>query len=294
MSRANVRVTPDEAESIITWGQVRGPDGRTLLAWVRFEERWSVEELHETAWVELAPAAFVESPQVLNRRASYAFSWACTFCDRLDAEQVDDLELVLEGEPALHFRGQPELRLTSWGELVVSSRLGPLFEEHRLGLRSIAGTRSWLQVELGPVCSILPVHPCEIRSDPCPGCGHSAVARSDVPRRRSPFQEPHIHRIVPWVAQCLSGAAMAGWSRERIGVAGTVAASAVHVAGARVDVGHRTELLGMQGAPVLFARPALVAALARADAFGLDARPVSAPAASGRHLDLRASSGLSR
>src|SRR5262249_47269756 len=141
MSRANVRVTPEDAESILTWGRVRGPDGLTMLVSARFEEHWSIEELRQSPWVELVPASFVEPPRVINRRAWHAFTWACSSCDRLDATQVENLEVVLEGgELALHFRGEPELRVTDWGELIVSSRLASLFEEHGLGLRPIART----------------------------------------------------------------------------------------------------------------------------------------------------------
>jgi hypothetical protein len=130
ISTAYVRVTPEQAETLLAWGGVRTVDGRTLLASATFEERWRAHELAPGGVVELARAASVDSPVVLARGRSHVARWACSYCDRLRWEQVGALELSLDeaADVELVHRARPELLLTSGGELVVSSRLRPIFE----------------------------------------------------------------------------------------------------------------------------------------------------------------------
>ena len=150
ISTAYVRVTPEQADALLTWGRMRTVDGRTLLASVSFEERWQARELARAAVVELVRAPAVDAPVVLARGRSHLARWACSYCDRLRWEQVGPLELMLD-EPAdveLLHRARPELLLTTAGELIVSSRLRPVFEKHGVATRKVWGTRAWLQAEI--------------------------------------------------------------------------------------------------------------------------------------------------
>jgi hypothetical protein len=181
ISTAYVQVTPEQAEAILAWGRTRAVDGRSLLASASFEERWRAHELVGTAVVELARPPAVEALPVLGRGRSHLARWACSHCERLRWEQVGPLELVLE-EPAdveLLHRARPELLLTDGGELVVSSRLRPVLEAHRLGTRPVLGTQSWLQVEIEESVPLAAVPPLESQGSMCRGCGREPVARAE-------------------------------------------------------------------------------------------------------------------
>ncbi|HSP19466.1 MAG TPA: hypothetical protein VLQ79_08130 [Myxococcaceae bacterium] len=275
---AHVRVTPEQAEGIVAWGRMRAVDGRTLLASVSFEERWRARELSDAAVVELARAPGLEAPPVVGRSESYAARWACSHCDRLRLEQVGLLEPVLD-EPAeveLLHRARPEVLLGVWGELIVASRLRPLLESHGLELRPVIGTRSWLQVIVEARTRLLATSR-ESHGPGCPGCGEEPLVRDDgqISDGVRMLRTPH------WtVARPLPPGVPLAWSEQRIGYCGAVHDGPAHPMGGPVDLALVPELLGVQGAPVLLASPALACVLADAEAAGLEVRPVHRAGAS--------------
>ena len=271
---AHVRVTPEQAEGIVTWGRMRGVDGRTLLASAVFDERWAARELSDVAVVELARAPAVEAAAVVGRSLSHLARWACTSCDRLRLEQVGPLEPVLD-EPAdveLLHRAPPDLVLTDGGELVASSRLRSALEAHGLATRRLVGTRSWLQVDVPARVRLVAVTPLETHGPACPGCGAEPLVRTEGGELSGGVR---IVRRPPWtVARALPSGVPLAWSEQRIGFSGAVHAGPVHAVGASVDLALHPGLFAAQGAPVLLASPALACALADAQAGGVEVRPV--------------------
>jgi len=278
ISTAYVELTPEQAEAVLTWGRTRGIDGRTLLASASFEERWRAHELAGTAVVELARAPAVDAPVVLGRGRSHLARWACSHCERLHWEQVGPLELALD-EPAdveLLHRARPELRLTDAGELVVSSRLRPVLDAHRLGTRPVLGTRSWLQVEIEHTVTLASVPPLATQGSVCRGCGRESVVRTEGPPPL-PYGL-HVVRTDPWtlVGSLPPGVALA-WSEQRLGFSGVVHDGPVHAMGAPIELDLHPGLFAAQGTPVLLASPALACAFAEAQAGGLEVRPLRGP-----------------
>jgi hypothetical protein len=287
---AHVRVTPEQAEGIVSWGRMRGVDGRTLLASATFDERWTACELSDAAVVELARAPAVEAPAVVGRSQSHLARWACSHCDRLRLEQVGLLEPVLD-EPAeveLLHRARPELLLTDGGELVASSRLRPVLEAHGLELRPLVGTRSWLQIHVEARARLVTVPPLEAHGAPCAGCGEVPLLRAEEGTLAAGVL---ILRRPQWtVARPLAPGVSLAWSEQRIGFTGAVHGGPVHPMGAPVDLALHPGLFSAQGAPVLLASPALACALSDAQAGGLEIRPVQRAGAAGVELAPRAAS----
>jgi hypothetical protein len=274
ISTAYVQVTPEQAEALITWGRMRVVDGRTLLASVSFEERWHARELAPATVVELIRPASVDAPVVLGRGRSHLARWACSYCDRLRWEQVGPLELMLD-EPAdverLH-RARPELLLTAAGELIVSSRLRPVFEAHGLATREVLGTRACVQVEIEECVPLAPVAPLEAHGAVCRGCGREPFARAEGPTVSNGV------RVVRSTSWTLAGNWPAGaklaWSDQRLGFRGAIHEGPVHAMGLPLDLDLHPGLFGAQGAPVVLASAALARALADAQVGGLEVRPV--------------------
>lgn len=283
ISTAYVRVTQEQAESLLTWGRVRTVDGRTLLASATFEERWRAHELAPGGVVELARAATVDAPVVLARGRSHVARWACSYCDRLRWEQVGPLELSLD-EPAdveLLHHARPELLLTSGGELVTSSRLRPVFEGEGLRTRPVLGTRAWLQVEVEDSVPLASLPPLEAQGTACRGCGGAAVVRADGP---AISEGVCVLRPRPWtLGAALPPRACLAWSEQRLGFRGALHDGPVHAMGLPLDLDLHPGLFAAQGTPVLLASAALARALADAEAGGLEARPVRAPGTVGVH-----------
>jgi hypothetical protein len=280
VSTAYVQVTPEQAEAIVTWGRMRGVDGRTLLASASFQERWRAHELADATVVELVRAPAVNVLAVLGRSRSHLARWACSHCERLRWEQVGPLELALE-EPAdveLLHRARPELMLTESGELVVSSRLRSILEAHRLPTRAVLGTQSWLQVEIEESVPLAAVPPLESRGAICRGCGRESVVRAEGPPALP--RGVHVVQTHPWtvIGSLPPGVALA-WSEQRLGFTGAVHEDPVHPMGAPIDLDLHPGLFAAQGTPVLLASPALACALAEAHAGGLEVRPVRGPLA---------------
>lgn len=283
ISTAYVRVTPEQAESLFAWGRVRSVDGRTLLASATFEERWRAHELAPGGVVELARAATVDPPVVLARGRSHVARWACSYCDRLRWEQVGALELSLD-EPAdveLVHRSRPELLLTSGGELVVSSRVRPVFEGQGLRTRPVLGTRAWVQVEIEDSVPLAPLPPLEAHGTACRGCGGEPLVRADGP---AISEGVCVLRARPWtLGAALPPRACLAWSEQRLGFRAAVHDGPVHAMGLPLDLDLHPGLLAAQGAPVLLASVVLARALADAEAGGLEVRPVRAPGTVGVH-----------
>jgi hypothetical protein len=274
ISLAYVRVTPDQAEDLLTWGRMRTVDGRTLLASVSFEERWYARELAPDGVVELVRAPAADAPVVVARGRSHLARWACSYCDRLGWEQVGPLELLTDEpvEVELVHRARPELLLTAAGELVVSSRLRPVFEAHGLATREVVGTRAWRQVEIEKSVPLAPVAPLEARGPVCRGCGREALVRADGPGLTEGVR---VLRTPSWTvaAPLPTGTALA-WSDQRVGFRGMVRETPVHAMGLPLDLDLHPGLFAAQGAPVVLASAALAGALADAQAGGLEVRPV--------------------
>ena len=274
ISLAYVRVTPGQAEALLTWGRMRTVDGRTLLASVSFEERWHARELAPAGTIELVRAPAADAPVVVARGRSHVARWACSYCDRLRWEQVGPLELLLD-EPAeveLVHRARPELLLTAAGELVVSSRLRPVFEAHGLATREVVGTRAWRQVEIQESVPLAPVAPLEAHGPVCRGCGREAFVRTDGPVLA---EGVHVLRTPSWTvaAPLPTGAALA-WSDQRLGFRGMVRDTPVHAMGLPLDLDLHPGLFAAQGTPVVLASAELAGVLAEAQAGGLEVRPV--------------------
>jgi hypothetical protein len=277
ISTAYVQVTPEQAESLLSWGRMRTVDGRTLLASATFEERWRPSELAPGGVVELARAAVVDAPVVLARGRSHLARWACSYCDRVRSDQVGSLELALD-EPAdveLLNRARPELLLTSAGELVVSSRLRKVFEEQGLEARPVLGTRAWLQVGIEETLPLASVPPLEAHGATCRGCRGEPLVRADGPVISG---EVCVLRTRPWTlgARLPPGVALA-WSEQRLGFRGAVHDEPVHAMGLPLDLDLHPGLFAAQGSPVLLGSTTLARALADAGAGGLEVRPVKAP-----------------
>jgi hypothetical protein len=274
ISTAYVRVTPEQAEGLLAWGRMRTVDGRTLLASVSFEERWHARELAPAAVVELVRAPAVDAPVVLARGRSHVARWACSYCDRLRWEQVGPLELMLD-EPAdveLLHRARPELLLTAAGELVVSSRLRPVFEGHGLATREVLRTRSWLQVEIEECVPLAPVAPLEAHGPVCRGCGREPFVRAEGPALSDGVR---VMRNTSWtLAGVLPGRVALAWSDKRLGFRAAVHDGPVRAMGLPLDLDLHPGLFAAQGTPVVLASAALAGALADAQAGGLEVRPV--------------------
>ena len=290
ISTAYVRLTPEQAELVVAWGRVRGVDGRTLLASATYEERWRPHELAGAAAVELARAPAVGPPLVIGRSRSHLAHWACSYCDRLRAEQVGPLELALD-EPAdveLVHRARPELLISQAGELVVSSRLRPVLERYGLATRPVVGTRSWLQVEVQTMARLASVPPIESVGRPCRGCAEQRLVRKEGPEERN---DVRIVRTASWtlVEPLPSGVSLA-WSEQRLGFSGVVNDAPVHPMGAPIDLDLHPGLFGEQGAPVLLASAEFAIALADARAGGLEVLPVRGLAAGRREVAPHAAS----
>ncbi|HEY3588074.1 MAG TPA: hypothetical protein VGK85_13015, partial [Myxococcaceae bacterium] len=194
--------------------------------------------------------------------------------DRLRWEQVGPLELLLD-EPAeveLVHRARPELLLTAAGELVVSSRLRPVFEAHGLGTREVVGTRAWRQVEIQESVPLAPVAPLEAHGPVCRGCGREAFVRTDGPVLSEGVR---VLRTPSWTvaAPLPTGVALA-WSDQRLGFRGMVRDAPVHAMGLPLDLDLHPGLFTVQGTPVVLASAELAGALAEAEAGGLEVRPV--------------------
>jgi len=277
ISTAYVRVTPEQAESLLAWGRMRSVDGRTLLASATFEERWRPSELAPGGVVELARGAAVDAPVVLARGRSHLARWACSYCDRVRSEQVGSLELALD-EPAdveLVHRARPELLLTSAGELVVSSRLRRLFEGVGLETRPVLGTRAWLQVGIEASVPIASLPPLEQHGPSCRGCGGEPLVRADGPVIA---EGVCLLRAKPWtLAAPLPAGVSLAWSEQRLGFRGSAHEGPVHAMGLPLDLDLHPGLFAAQGTPVLLASATLARALADAQAGGLEVRPVNAP-----------------
>ena len=274
ISTAYVQVSPEQVEAILTWGRMRTVDGRTLLASVSFEERWHARELAAAGVVELVRAPAADAPVVLARGRSHLARWACSYCDRLRWQQVGPLELMLD-EPAdveLMHRARPELLLTTAGELIVSSRLRPLFEKHGVATRKVWGTRAWLQAEIEECVPLAPVAPLEAHGPVCRGCGREPFVRAEDPGLSDGV------RVVRSTSWTLAGAFPAGaalaWSDQRLGFRGAVHEGPVHAMGLPLDLDLHPGLFAAQGTPVVLASAALASALADAQAGGLEVRPV--------------------
>ncbi|HZJ56032.1 MAG TPA: hypothetical protein VFD38_17955 [Myxococcaceae bacterium] len=278
ISTAYVQVTPDQAEDILAWGRMRSVDGRTLLASATFEERWRAHELAPGAVVELTRATTVDAPAVLARGRSHLARWACSHCDRVRWEQVGSLELSLDepGDVELLHRARPELQLTSAGELVVSSRLRPVFEGIGLRTRPVLGSRAWLQVEVEASVALAALPPLEAHGPVCRGCRCEPLVRADGPTISNGVC---VLRARPWTlgTSVPPGVALA-WSEQRLDFRGAVHDGPVHAMGLPLDLDLHPGLFAAQGTPVLLASAALARALADAQAGGLEARPVLGPA----------------
>lgn len=274
ISSAYVQVTPEQAEALLTWGRMRTVDGRTLLASVSFEERWHARELAPTEVVELVRPPGVDAPVVIGRGRSHIARWACSYCDRLRWDQVGPLELMLD-EPAdveLMHRARPELLLTAAGELVVSSRLRPVFERHGLVTREVLGSRAWLQVEIEECVPLAAVPPLEACEPVCRGCGREAFVRAEGP---TVSEGVSVLRSTSWtLAGAFPGRVALAWSDQRLGFRAAVHEGPVHAMGLPLDLDLHPGLFGMQGTPVVLASAALASALAEAQAGGLEVRPV--------------------
>jgi len=274
ISLAYVKVTPEQAEALLTWGRMRTVDGRTLLASVSFEERWHAREIAPAGIVELVRAPAAEAPVVVARGRSHLARWACSYCDRLRWEQVGPLELLLDvpSDVELVHRAHPELLLTTAGELVVSSRLRPVFEGHGLTTREVVGTRAWRQVEIEESVPLAPVAPFEAHGSVCRGCGREAFMRADGPALSEGVR---VVRTESWtVASPLPTGADVAWSDQLLGFRGMVRDAPVHAMGLPLDLDLHPGLFAAQGSPVVLASAALAAALAEAQAGGLEVRPV--------------------
>ncbi|MGZ6028315.1 MAG: hypothetical protein ACXWK5_02755 [Myxococcaceae bacterium] len=271
---AHVRVTPEQADGIVTWGRMRGVDGRTLLASATFDERWTSRELLDAAVVELVRAPAVEAPAVVGRSQSHLARWSCSHCDRLRLDQVGPLEPVLD-EPAeveLLHRARPELLLTDAGELIASSRLRAVFEAQGLETRPLVGTRSFHQIQVVARARLVTVPPLETHGPVCSGCGLAPLVRAEgggLSDGVLVLRRPH------WtVARPLPPGVALAWSEQRIGFAAAVHGGPVHPMGAPVDLALHPGLFAAQGAHILLASPALACALSDAQAGGLEVRPV--------------------
>ena len=281
ISTAHVQVTPQQAEGILAWGRMRTIDGRTLLASVSFEERWHARELDPGTVVELVRAPAADAPVVLGRGRSHLARWACSHCDRLRWEQVGPLELALD-EPLdaeLLHRARPDLLLTGAGELIVSSRLRPLFEDHGLGTREVLGARAWRQVEVEESISLAPVPPLETHGTVCRGCAREPVVRAEGPGLSDGVR---VLRTPSWtLAGALPPGVALAWSEQRLGFRGAIHDAPVHAMGLPLDLDLHPGLFAAQGSPVLLASASLAKGLADARASGLEVRPVHGTAQRG-------------
>lgn len=277
ISTAHIQVTPEQAEGILAWGSMRTVDGRTLLASASFEERWHARELAPGTVVELVRAPAADAPTVLARGRSHLARWACSHCDRLRSEQVGPLELALDEplEAELLHRARPDLLLTEAGELIVSSRLRPLFEVHGLRTREVVGARAWRQVEIEDAVSLAPLPPLEAHGPVCRGC-----AREPLVRRETPDLSGGV-RVLRTPSWTLAGGLPAGvslaWSEQRLGFCGAIHDTPVHATGLPLDLDLHPGLFAAQGSPVLLASASLAKGLADARAAGLEVRPVRDP-----------------
>lgn len=283
ISTAYVRVTPEQAETLLAWGRLRTVDGRTLLASATFEERWRAHEFAPDGVVELVRASNVDAPVVLARGRSHLARWACSYCDRLRWEQVGALELSLDeaADVELVHRARPELLLTSGGELVVSSRLRPVIEGQGLRTRSVLGSRAWVQVEIESAVPLARLPPLEVHGTVCRSCGGESLVRADGPALSGGVC---VLRARPWTLGApLPPRVCLARSGQRLGFRGTMHDGPVHAMGLPLDLDLHPGLFAAQGTPVLLASVALARALADAEAGGLELRPVRAPGTVGVH-----------
>jgi hypothetical protein len=268
-ARAEVEVTAEQAERIVSWGAQRR-DGKTVLEAIRWIERWEPADLPSMQVAELRPPEG-EMPEVVNAPEAYVGRWLCTHCDRTVLEQRGPLAVKWTDPPR-------DLEQTATGELLVRREYRDVVSGAGLEVRALVGTDEVLQV-LVPETADLRTEAFPLsRVHPCRGCGRPSIERSETVQsslEAARDGELYVAREFPLVLGPgrLGGARMAA-APEPLGWNGLVTDEARHVVGEPFDLATEAAWTS-QGSVLVFAEAKLLSALAGAGARSFFFRPAT-------------------
>jgi hypothetical protein len=268
-ARAEVEVTAEQAERIVSWG-ARRREGKTILEAIRWIERWEPTDLASVQAAELRlPEG--EMPRVVNVPQAYLGRWVCTHCDRTVLEQRGPLAVEWTDEPR-------DLEQTASGELLVRGEYREVISGAGLEVRALVGTDDVFQIIVPETADLRTDAFPLSRVHPCPGCGRASIERSETVQgslEASRGGEIYVARDFPLVLGPgrLGGARMAA-APEPLGWNGLVTEEVRHVVGEAFDLATERAWTS-QGNVVVFAEAMLLSTLASAGARSFFFRPAA-------------------
>jgi len=267
----NVTVTPEVADRIVDWGSQKHR-GKSIMRVARLYEVYERGDLTGQPLVEIyRPVGGPERRAVANFKKAYRATWDCEYCHCVKWEQVAPLHVRVGGKQ--------EVIRTRTEDWIISSRLRELFERFAIPTRPLENTESFVQIVLGPACTVLSDPTSMWEGDPCPGCGRRVYSRKDWIRGallEPAYPEITVYRHEPILTVPAETGATVAFSKGsvRFNGNGGWADRPVHTVGSPAKVIELHFETQAGGSPCFFTRTELVRALLELKVTDFAYRPV--------------------